>query len=293
MVTIENGFIRASVTAQGAELQSLYDKTGAIEHLWQGDANSWHRQAPVLFPIVGKLKNDTYTYDGKTYHMPQHGFARDKNFELISQTPTEVIFQITDDLQTREMYPFQFALRVRYALINNLLKVRYTVENTSETEKLYYSVGGHPGFQVPFVPGTNFEDYYLSFSPRKSRIKVPIGADNLIDFEHRTLAATDTDLTLTHDLFAQDAWILETLGEDDTYRIKTDKSEHYVELMMNSGPYVGIWSSYPKTGDFVCIEPWWGIADGVNATGDYSQKAAIRMLEPGAHYTSRYRIGVF
>ncbi|MFD1672262.1 aldose 1-epimerase family protein [Agrilactobacillus yilanensis] len=293
MVTIENGFLKATVATHGAELQSLFDKNAEIEHLWQGDAKSWARQAPVLFPIVGKLKDDQYTYQGQTYHMTQHGFARDRDFEIISQTETEVVLELQDDAQSRAMYPFAFKLRVRYALINNLLKVRYTVENPSDSELLYYSVGGHPGFSVPFIPDTTYEDYYLRFAPRKSRIKIPIGETGQIDFDHRTLAATDVDIALNHELFKKDAWILETLGADDTFQIKTDKSDHYVELTVSEGPYAGIWSSYPAAGDFVCIEPWWGIADDEQATGDYTEKLGIRTLQPKAHYTSRYRIGIF
>lgn len=293
MITIENGFIKATVSEHGAELKSLIDKNTGVEHLWQGEAKSWARQAPVLFPIVGKLKDDQYTYQDKTYHMTQHGFARDRDFKVISHTETEVILQLVDDAQTRAMYPFAFELRVRYALINNLVKVRYTVENPSDHELLYYSVGGHPGFKVPYMPDTKYEDYYLHFSPRKTRVKIPLSTNGQIDFAHRTLSATDADIALSHELFQDDAWILETLGPDDTYKIKTEHSEHYIEVTISDGPYVGIWSSYPQTGDFVCIEPWWGIADDTESTGDLTKKIGIRTLEPHAHYTSRYRIGIF
>ncbi|MCH4172660.1 MAG: aldose 1-epimerase family protein [Lactobacillus sp.] len=294
MVAIENDFIKATIAEHGAELQSLFDKNAQIEHLWNGDPKIWGRHAPVLFPIVGKLKDDTYTYQGKTYHMTQHGFARDRDFQVISKSETEVILQLTDDATSRAVYPFAFNLKIRYSLVNNLIKVRYTVTNPSDDQPLYYSIGGHPGFKVPFVPDTKFEDYYLNFSPRKSRIRVPINADSkLIDFDHRTLTATDADIMLSHDLFENDAWILELLGQGDTFRIKTDKSTHYIEVMVNDGPYMGIWSSYPKTGDFICLEPWWGIADGENSNGDFTKKQAIRELAPQDHYTSRYRIAIF
>ncbi|MCD2256561.1 aldose 1-epimerase family protein [Agrilactobacillus fermenti] len=293
MVTIENDFIRAEVSEHGAELQSLWNKTAEIEHLWQGDPKIWGRKAPVLFPIVGKLKDDQYTYQGQTYHMTQHGFARDQDFEIVAKSDTEIIFELRDNAETRKMYPFAFKLTIRYALINNLLKVRYRVENPSDDALLYYSVGGHPGFKVPFIADTKFTDYFLNFSPRKSRIRVPLGASGLIDFSARTLAATDADIALSHDLFKDDALIYELLGKGDTFRIKTEQSEHYLELMVNEGPYVGVWSAYPTQGDFVCIEPWWGIADGVNSDGDLTHKVGIRKLTPHEHYTARYRIALF
>ncbi|KRN29463.1 hypothetical protein IV38_GL000347 [Lactobacillus selangorensis] len=289
-VKIENSFLTATFVNKGAELQSLTDNHSGIEYIWQGDPKIWGRHAPVLFPFVGRLKDDQYTYQGKTYHMGQHGFARDRDFVVEEQTPASVTFRLDSDAESKQNYPFDFILRIQYSLEDSSLKVHYDVTNPSTNEPLYFSIGGHPGFRIPQTDDLTFEDYYLSFDPKKSRIRIPLDAP-LTDYAHRTLAATDTDIDLTHDLFDQDA-IIYTGNAKDNFSLRSDKSEHFVQLTVKGEPFTGVWSPYPTTGNLVCIEPWWGIADDVTASGELTEKRGINKLDPGQDFKRSFRITV-
>lgn len=287
-VQIENKFLTATFAEQGAELISLKSKENGIEYIWQADPEYWGRHAPVLFPIVGRLKEDTYSYQGKEYHLPQHGFARDSLFEVIEQGAESVSFSLKATKETKKNYPFDFELVITYTLEEQNLTVHYQVENIGQ-EDLYFSVGGHPAFNVPLESGLSFSDYYLSYSPQKSRTQIPLSGP-YADMENKTLAQTNISLDLTHDLFHKDALIYETKGVN-TFTIESDESEHSVSLTTEM-PYVGIWSPTPKEAPFVCIEPWCGIADTTTATGNLVDKVGINHLTPSELFKAHYVISV-
>lgn len=288
-IIIENPQLTASFTAKGAELTSLKSKENGLEYIWQADPACWGRHAPVLFPFVGRLKDDQYTYKGTAYPMGQHGFARDKEFQVLRQKADEVSFVLKSDEETRKIYPFDFELQIDYRLGGDGLTVVYTVKNTGP-EEMYFSIGGHPAFNVPLTEGHSFEDYFLQYSPLKSRIRIPLNG-SYIDLDQRTIGQTNTSLDFTHELFASDALIFET-KDLNAFTIRCDTSEHSVTLSYDSMPYVGIWSPYPKEAPFVCIEPWCGIADSVNATGELTEKTGINHLDAGKVFTVKYAITV-
>ena len=160
MTIIENNDLRVVIKTDGAELDSIRHKHHDLEYLWQGDATFWGKKSPILFPIVGGLKDNSFQYEGKTYHLPRHGFARDKAFTVEQQSADKATFLLTSDEQTLEHYPFPFELRVHYALTNNTLSVTYAVKNTGDGTT-YFSVGGHPAFNVPLVANTDYTDYRI------------------------------------------------------------------------------------------------------------------------------------
>lgn len=289
LYTIETPHLQAVIDSKGAELQSLYGKEQEIEYIWQGDKRYWGRKAPILFPIVGALKDDQYTYQGKTYEMFQHGFARDLEFELHEQTEDSISFLLTDTPQTKKVYPFSFKLYVSYQLGGDGLIVKYRVENPT-TEDLFFSIGGHPGFNVPLEKGVAFEDYYLKASPMKSRIEIPLKG-RYIDLQNRTLGQTNTTIALSRALFENDALVFETKGLN-SFSICSDQSPHRVTLSFNDLPFVGIWSPYPTEAPFVCIEPWAGVADTVEATGELSEKLGIQKLTAHEAFETKYSITV-
>ncbi|WP_125703474.1 aldose 1-epimerase family protein [Lacticaseibacillus daqingensis] len=291
MVTLHNDFLTVTVAEHGAEITSIQDNHTQTEYIWQADPAVWKRHAPVLFPIVGALKDDTYTYNGKRYHMTQHGFARDRDFTVAIATATVATLVLTDDESSRAIFPFAFRFEVIVALENNSVKVTYHVTNPDEEEALLFSVGGHPGFNIPLTADTTFTDYYMAFSPRKSRVQIPLKAGAGIDYKNRTLAATDTNLQLSHDYFKNDAVIFELNGKS-TFAIRSDKTKRGVELSVADAPFVGVWSPYPTTGEFVCIEPWWGIADTIDATGRLEDKLGINTLAPGEDFAHSYTITI-
>lgn len=275
---LKNSFLTVTVSDHGAEVQSVVDNNSQREYIWQADPEIWGRHAPVLFPIVGRLKDDQYTYDGKTYHMTQHGFARDNDFEVEKETDDSITFLLKSNDATKEKYPFDFELRVTYTLINNLLEERFDVTNTDDKEMIF-GIGGHPGFNLPTDDGLKKNDYYFKFEPSVDHIKVPLKAP-YIDWEHRSLMATNSLFEISDDLFKDDAWVFQLKGLNKV-SIRTDKSDYHINVRMDGAPFVGLWSQYPKAGNYMCVEPWWGIADTLDSNGKLEDKKGMNRLAPG------------
>ena len=193
--TIENNMLKVEISSKGAEIQSVKGIHTEYEYMWQADPKIWGRHAPVLFPIVGRLKNDEYTYDGKTYHLGQHGFARNQEFEVEKHTKESITFVLRDNEETRKVYPFKFELRVNYNLLNNLLEENFSVTNTDDKE-LIFGVGGHPGFNLPVNQETVKEDYYFATQPSEARVRIPLEGAYL-NWNERSLASTDSLITIS------------------------------------------------------------------------------------------------
>ena len=286
--TIKNNMIEVVISDHGAEVQSVKGAHTGEEYMWQADPEIWGRHAPVLFPIVGRLKNDEYKYQGKTYHMGQHGFARDCDFEVENHTQESITFLLKDNEKTREMYPFKFEFRVNYNLMNNLLEENFSVVNKSD-ETMIFGVGGHPGFNLQVNNGEEKEDYYFDMHPSIARVKIPLKGAYL-DWNNRSLASTDSFIGLSDELFKDDALIYELHGHDNKVSLRTDKSKFHINVWTRNAPYVGIWSQYPNTANYVCIEPWWGIADREDADGELEHKYGMNHLEPGKEYQAGFSI---
>ncbi len=287
-IYLESDTAKVSINEFGAELSSFILKETGVEYIWQANPNYWGRHAPVLFPIVGRLKKNTYTYKGQPYRMNQHGFARDMMFDVIEQDACSVVFELTSNQETLEKYPFEFRLLIGYKLIDNELTTSYEVSTLSD--EMYFSIGAHPAFNVPLIEGTTIEDYYLHFYPLKSRIKIPLkGA--YINSESKTLAQTNTSIQLNHGLFKEDAQILETKGKN-TFSILSEKHPHGVRVSYEKFPFVGFWSPNTVDAPFICIEPWCGIADDVSASGAIEEKIGINKLSKGDIFNRSYTIEI-
>lgn len=290
-VELKNEYLTVLINEAGAELSSVKSSDG-IEYMWQADKTFWGRHAPVLFPIVGRLKDDQYTVAGQAYHMGQHGFARDNDFTVVNQTATQATFELTDSRATREMYPYAFRLRLIYTLTDHELTVNYNVHNPANQE-LLFSVGGHPAFNVPLAdPAGTLADYKVTVAPRKVYAHIPLQAP-LNDASN----ADDFDLTkpleLSRDLFKDDALILDLNHHETTLMLDTDLDDHGVAMTIEDAPYVGMWSPYPAEAPFVCLEPWWGIADNVDSDGQLSHKMGINRLAANQTFDAKYAISFF
>ncbi|WP_168848222.1 aldose 1-epimerase family protein [Fructilactobacillus sanfranciscensis] len=286
---LENNFLRVEIDKLGAEIKSIKNKLN-IEYLWQGNPEFWKRQSPILFPIVGKLKNDCYNYNGKTYHMTQHGFARDNNFDVVEKTETEAKFVFTSNEETRKIYPFDFTLSVTYKLIRNNIDVSINVINTGKNN-MYFSIGAHPGFNIPLLPRKEkFEDYYVVAVPRRKFDLMQINSDGLSGMSKDD--PLDSPVQLSHDLFKNDAKIFD-IGENkkSMVMLQSDKSDHGVSLVADDCQYIGFWSI--KDADFVCLEPWWGIADTKDSNGILQEKKGIIELKNSLQFNSNFSIGIF
>lgn len=283
---IQSDKITATFKREGAELTSLKRNDTDIEFLWQGDEAFWGRQAPVLFPIVGRLKNDSYTFEGETFAMTQHGFARDQVFEVVNQTQTTLVFSLTSNDQLKKIYPFDFELQIAYEVTGDNLSTSYIVKNLSEKE-MYYSVGGHPAFNVPFDGEGLFDDYHIHVEMGAQSRFIPLEGSYLNEEKAKEIVHPIFDLKLTRDLFEDDALVYETKGAT-TFTLSSEKSPHQLIVSYKNLPYVGIWSPYPKDAPFVCLEPWQGIADTTNSTGDLTEKKGIICLGGTQKNTHEY-----
>ncbi len=284
---LSNQFAQVTVKKQGAELCSFKNKATNTEHIWQADPNVWSRHAPVLFPIVGALKDKSYTVDEKSYSLPQHGFARDMPFELISQSESSLIFQLSASKETLKKYPYNFQLQVKYTLLEKKLLVEYVVTNT-DSNSIYFSIGAHPGFRVPFFENEALEDYYLEFSHAEKQDKLLLSEKGFISDKVDANYLNDSNkIELTKDLFNADALIFTKLNSE-WIKIKSKQHEHEFTFYFKDYPYFGIWA---KPGaPFVCLEPWHGIADFDNANGDLKSKTGIEALEPGGVFSCNFAI---
>lgn len=289
-VLIENEQLRALISEHGAELTSLVEKNSSREYLWNGDAKYWKRHAPVLFPIEGKLKDDKYFVEGKEFHMTQHGFARDSKFSIVNQTLNSVTLELCSDEQTKTNYPYDFSLKITYELVGNILKTSYTVKNTG-TQTMYFGLGAHPAFSTLLASGDRFEDYVIETEPRTMLLRIPL-KNSLIDPKN-AYQEKCSPLEITHETFKDDALIYDLKQEKETFILKSKKHGHGVSVSSNDSKALGIWSSYPAKGQFVCIEPWWSVADTIDSDQDFKHKYYTNVLKQSTEFNASFDIKVF
>ncbi|MBC1515268.1 aldose 1-epimerase family protein [Listeria immobilis] len=289
MIKLENEFIIVEMKEAGAELTRIFHKDTGLEYLWNADSKFWGRHSPVLFPTVGRLIEDTYFAEGKPYHLGQHGFARDRNFQVVEQTDNMIRFDLDADKDSLKIYPYKFKLSISYKIEKSTVSVFYEVENT-DTKRIYFSIGAHPAFNLPLVEGTAFEDYYLDFGTEEKLetlcLEGPYRSGEIQDITGKPTQI----LPLSYDLFKNDALIFEGLHKKEI-TIKSNKTPHFVQVAFQEFPFVGIWTAKEGT-PFLCIEPWFGIADGVGNSVELRDKAGIEHLEPEAVFSSEYQITI-
>ena len=288
MITLENELLKASFVQKGAELQSLKSKTADLEYIWDGNPKDWAKHSPVLFPVVGALKDNAYVYHGEQYELSRHGFARDMEFELDSKSADKVVFTLRSSAETKNVYPFDFTLSLVYTLRSHGLSCSYKVHNPSASD-LLFSVGGHPAFATPVQPGLTYEDYFLRFNQDEELVINKI-ADNLISDELQTISLKDKTLPLKHELFYEDALVIKSL-KSNKITLQNKVNSHGLHFNFEGFPYFGIWAA--KDANFVCLEPWCGIADGVHHNGELSDKEGIVILSAEESWQRTWHIDIF
>ena len=289
---LENNLLKVTVCSKGAEVKSVFNKKLQVEHLWQGDKHSWKGTFPILFPIVGKLKNNQYVYHGKTYHMTQHGFARDSCFTVTNITKNRLKLELESNQKLRAIYPFLFKLIVEYKLYDNALYVIYNVINTADNKQLFYSIGGHPGFNIPFLKNTAYEDYYLELTKKEgdNRKQYFLSSDSLLLPNTEKISGQKTIFKFSHELFKNEAVIMNLVREREIFTIRHKSLPNFIELTIDNAPFMDFWSSYPNCGDFVSVEPCWGLADPVYDYGEISHKPFINYLNPLDSEVYQYKL---
>jgi len=274
---IENQFLRVKVKDMGAELCELYNKKSDKHLLWNGDASWWNRSAPLLFPAIGKSKDGKYIYNKKTYEMTQHGFARDNEFTLVAQNDSSITHKLVPTINTSVLYPFNFELLVKHSLAANELKIEWTVINKDEVT-MPFSIGGHAAFICAPVSG-NFENSAMVFE--KDALQYQMVDGPLVDNSKKyAMNLTNGILPITKELFEKDVLIF---PDAQVQQISlTDNGKKHLTVKFTGFPFVGIWT---KPGaPFVCIEPWYGVADSTDADQIIEHKRGIQLLPAGEQF---------
>lgn len=286
--TLSNGILELEIAALGAELRSLRRVASPHEYIWQGDPSFWDRRAPILFPIVGKVWQNTAHIDGRDYTLTQHGFARDMVFEKVVDEDRHMAFVVHADDESQARWPFRFRLRIDYTLLRNVITIGWTVSNL-DSRPMPFQIGAHPGFMYPHYKADDPVHGYLSFdaeSPLKSTTIVPGGfaGDSTFDVP----LPSDGLLPLTNSTFECDTIV------DATGRIRRvtlhDKNGRPIITVRHSMPITALWSPASGQAPFMCIEPWHGCCDPEGFTGEFSRKPFIESVGPGASWTTHYDI---
>ncbi|MCD6067443.1 MAG: galactose mutarotase-like enzyme [Bacteroidetes bacterium] len=275
---LSNSFLSVKISAKGAEMHSVFSKTLGKEILWQADPAVWGRHAPVLFPIVGRLKNDSYIFNDKTYSLPQHGFARDQEFSVSETSDTKIVLELKEDAASLLKFPFRFVLKITYSIETNRVSCHYSVHNPSD-EDLYFSIGAHPGFNCPLFPDEIFSDYRVLFQHHETAERVVL-QNGLLSDKTEPVITEDAGIPLTRSLFDKDAIVLKNLQSD---LLKLRSSKYTLFFDWYNMPYFGIWTKN-NCDSFVCLEPWAGIADQGDADGNLTKKEGIICLAGNQQY---------
>jgi len=285
--TLKNSDIIIAINDLGAELCSIKDASTDTEYLWNADATHWKRHSPILFPIVGGLVNNEFTYKGKTYPMSQHGFARDSVFELISKTETELSHRLISSEESLKVYPFDFILDISYKLEGRKITVSWKVTNPSD-KTLYFSIGAHPAFMCPVNSQGVQSDYYIGFDSNKNITYSLLGTGGCLNPTTYELPLENGIVKITEDLFTKDALIIEN-SQSSRVSVLNPEKKPYVTVTFDA-PLFGLWSPASGKAPFVCIEPWYGRCDQEGFTGEFSEKQWMNSLEKDQIFEASYTI---
>lgn len=285
MKTLENGKLLARISSHGAELTSLFDKVTQQECIWEAAPKHWARHAPVLFPNVGKYYGGSFLHNGTSYSEGQHGFARDMDFECLEHTSEKAKFQLKSNAETLKRYPFPFELEISYKLDENSISVTWKVSNTG-SETMYFTIGGHPAFKVPYEEFENYQLYFESKDYLEYKL-LDLSSGTIIADSAVKLPLEDSKLRLRKDMFDNDALVFDN-GQIEKITILKPDGSKYITLISQDFPNYGIWS---KPGaPFVCLEPWVGRADNVGFDGELKTKPGITAVSAGESFEITHSI---
>lgn len=290
MQTLRNDILTVEVSEHGAELQSI--RKGTTEYLWQGDPAYWGRRSPVLFPIVGSVWEKRYKVGEKVYEMGQHGFARDMDFRLVSQTESEVRYRLESSEETLARYPYPFVLDIAYTLRGNQLDVIWEVMNPASAD-LYFQIGAHPAFNYPDYSLENTERGFLEFDRKEGLKCIRIKEKGCVDAvtEYPLEIPADGLLPVTSDTFDSiDTIMLQDAQVREVTMYRADRTP-WLRVSFDA-PVIGIWSPPGKVAPFICLEPWYGRCDRAGYEGDFTAKDWINRLAPGEKFSSLYTIEI-
>ncbi|WP_195948003.1 aldose 1-epimerase family protein [Paraclostridium bifermentans] len=289
MNKLENKDLIIEVKNTGAELSRIYSKTLNKEFLWNGNRKFWGRHSPILFPIVGRLKDNETIIDEKPYNMNQHGFARDFDFNLIEKDQNSLTYKLASNSETEKYYPYDFELFIKYIITETEIKVCWKVINT-DCSDIFFSIGAHPAFNVPFDKETTIDNYYLNFKTRDEVSNYLLQGPFVCK---KSKVDSLKSIKLHPEIFKNDALIYDNVDE---ITISSKNSSTSIYVKFDNFPFVGVWSPYNKEDNtiapFVCIEPWFGIADCLDSDKIFKNKLGINQLSPNKTFETSYSITI-
>jgi galactose mutarotase-like enzyme len=281
VITLSNSQISVEIKNLGAELCSIKNKLNR-EFMWEGNPNFWGKHSPILFPIVGTLKNNTFYHNNTKYTLTRHGFARDMDFELIEKTEDSATFSIQSNSETLLNYPFEFELQMQYTLINTTVELDYKVVNKDNSE-IPFSIGAHPAFALP----SNFENYSLDFE-KVEPLEYTLLENDLVSQQIEKIHTDTNRVPLTYELFKRDALIFKKLQSNSLSII--EKGKPILKVHFEDFPSLGIWT---KVGaPFICIEPWFGYSDTTESNGNLFEKEGVIVLETNDTFQAKFSIEI-
>lgn len=290
MFTLENKKLRIAVKKTGAELCKITSVKDEIDFMWDANPEVWGSYAPNLFPIIGALKDDTYFFENQKYTLSKHGFIRNNNkVTLQEQSQDSLTFKLSYDEDSLKIYPFKFDFLITYQLIDNIITMTHTIKNYDD-KTMYFSLGGHPAFKCPVYNNETYSDYYLEFEHTENSETHLINIKNgLISNKTRSVFNNSNSLPLKHDLFNEDALIFKDL-KSKKVTLKSKSHGAILTFSYKDFPYLGIWAK--PDSDYVCIEPWLGIADSENTNQNLKEKEGILTLMPQQTFKASYSIEI-
>ncbi len=290
MKTIELGNLSAKINIIGGEIKSL-TKNG-VEYIWQGDPQFWESSTPVLFPVVGRLRNKVLTVDGVDYPMPMHGFVRTTELKVIEHTENSITFCLEDNAETKKMYPWSFRYEAKYTLTETGLINEFKVVNTDDKEMIF-GLGGHPGFKAPIFDGEKFEDYQLVFEKEEELWSNHVSEEESICAEKKDLILSEGNtIPLKRSLFNNDAMIFEDIKSNWVNLVHKDTKKG-LHFDYTGFPVLAIWTrEEPFDAPYVCLEPWFGMGFRDNEGSDINEKYGMQRLAPGKEFVASFTMDI-
>ena len=289
MYKIINEFLEVSVKSSGAELCSIKSVKTGKEFMWDSNPEIWGSSSPILFPIVGGLRNNSFYYKGKSYSLPRHGFVRNNNKIVLSEeTSDSLSFFLKYSEETLKNYPFKFEFSTKYTLHQNKIIIGTRVYNTGD-EAMFFSLGAHPAFQCPLNDQEAYDDYFLEFEKEETSSTYLLDENGQVTSDTMPVMNRSKTLNLYKGIFDKDALIFKDL-KSRKVSLKSKKSSSVISINYEGFPYLGIWAK--PNANFVCIEPWLGIADSSSSDQNFETKEGIMSLQSKKTFDVFYEISI-
>ena len=284
--SVQNEVLSIKVDTLGSELISIKSNEDEFEYLWQKKDDSLSMQAPILFPVIAGLDNDSLYFAGKEYKMRLHGFIRVCTFLLVKEDQESLDYEFLSNEETYKNYPFKFKFNTRYRLNKNRLEITYKVTNC-DAQTMFFSVGAHPAFNCPFYENESFEDYYVQME-RDENVERRIIQNFMLTGERLPFLQDKNQFQLKNDLFARKAVILEGCKSAGA-TLRSNKNKKYVKVLFEGFPYIAFWSTV-HGGSMLCIEPWYGVPSKRGENLPLDKKEGIISLPPSSEFQCTYSI---